>query len=57
LPVQVVRNGVVHLLFDLTHEVVSFELKSVWHPLGVFGENGGHSPDCHIRTACRQSAP
>jgi len=25
LPVQVVRNGVVHLLFDLTHEVVSFE--------------------------------
>ena len=25
LPVQVVRNGVVHLLFDLTHEVVSCE--------------------------------
>ena len=25
LPVQVVRNGIVHLLFDLTHEVVSFE--------------------------------
>jgi len=25
LPVQVVRNGIVHLLFDLTHGVVSFE--------------------------------
>jgi hypothetical protein len=25
LPVQVVRNGSVHFLFDLTHEVVSFE--------------------------------
>lgn len=52
LPVQVVRNGVVHLPFDLTHGVVSFELKSVWQQLGGNGENGGHSPDWHIRTAC-----
>ena len=49
LPVQVVRNGVVHFAFDLTHEVVSFELRLVWHPLVGFGENGGHSPDCHPR--------
>jgi len=47
LPVQVVRNGVVHFPFDLTHEVVSFELKLVWQQLGGNGENGGHSPDCH----------
>ena len=49
LPVQVVRNGVVHFTFDLTHEVVSFELRLVWQQLEVNGENGGHSPDCHPR--------
>jgi len=34
LPVAAVRNGGVHFLFDLTHGVVSFELKSVWHGIG-----------------------
>ena len=49
LPVLVVRNGVVHFPFDLTHGVVSFELRLVWQQMGVNGENGGHSPDCHPR--------
>jgi len=49
LPVQIVRNGSVHFTFDLTHEVVSFELRLVWQQMGVNGENGGHSPDCHPR--------
>ena len=30
---------------------MSFELKSVWHPVGGFGENGGHSPDWHRGSA------
>ena len=26
----------------------------VWHPLGVFGGNGGHSPDCpSTQESCR----
>jgi hypothetical protein len=47
LPVQVVRNGVVHFTFDLTHESVMCELRLVWQQMGGNGENGGHSPDCH----------
>jgi hypothetical protein len=42
VPVQIVRNGVVHFTFDLTHESVLFDLKVVWDGLG--GKSRGCVP-------------
>jgi len=47
LPVQVVRNGVVHFTFDLTHESVMCELRLVWQQLGGKSRGSGHPLNCH----------
>jgi len=69
LPIQVVRNGVVHFTFDLTHEVVSFELKSVWHGIGgqhkrvcatpsIVTASPGRWRGCRsLRSRCRPGGP